>query len=164
MLSIVGYPSVVDFGLSVFREIFSRPQLGHFGRYVTGLIACTNRTVQRINDVFLGHPDQSALNHFLAKFSFVVIMPITFIFIAFPDIVINLLFGSRYLAGTTALQILASAAIIYAPYMIFAEITRGTGKPILLTKTVAIMACFNLVGNLALIPPTALRAQQWQLL
>jgi SRSO17 transposase len=65
MLPIVGYPSVVNFGLSAFRSVFSRPQLGHFGRYVTGLIACTNRTVQGINDVFLGHPDQSALNHFL---------------------------------------------------------------------------------------------------
>jgi SRSO17 transposase len=65
MLPIVGYPNVVNFGLSAFRSVFSRPQLGHFGRYVTGLIACTNRTVQGINDVFLGHPDQSALNHFL---------------------------------------------------------------------------------------------------
>lgn len=65
MLPIVGYPSVVDSGLSAFRKVFSEPQLRHFGKYVTGLIACTNRTVQGINDSFFGHPDQSALNHFL---------------------------------------------------------------------------------------------------
>ena len=69
MLPIVGYPSVVNCGLSAFREVFSKPQLRHFGRYVTGLIVCTNRTVQGINDVFLGHPDQSALNHFLTDSS-----------------------------------------------------------------------------------------------
>ena len=65
MLPIVGHPRVVSFDLSAFEEVFSKPQLKHFGRYVMVLIACTNRTIQGINDVFLGHPDQSALNHFL---------------------------------------------------------------------------------------------------
>jgi len=65
MLPVLGYPSVVNLGLSAFRKVFSRPQLRHFGRYVTGLMVCTNRTVQGINDIFFGHPDQSALNNFL---------------------------------------------------------------------------------------------------
>jgi len=65
MLPIVGYPSVVNFGLSAFKEVFSRPQSRHFGEYVTGLMVCTNRTVQGINDSFLAHCDQSALNNFL---------------------------------------------------------------------------------------------------
>ena len=65
MLPIVSHPSVVSFGMSIFEKVFSKPQLRHFGKYVTGLIACTNRTVQGINDSFFGHPDQSALNHFL---------------------------------------------------------------------------------------------------
>lgn len=65
MLPIVGYPSVVSFGLSAFRSVFSKPQLRHFGRYVTGLMVCTNRTVQGINDTFFAHPDQSAMNNFL---------------------------------------------------------------------------------------------------
>jgi hypothetical protein len=65
MLPIVGYPSVVNFGLSAFREVFSKPQLRHFGEYVTGLMVCRNRTVQGINDSLFARCDQSALNHFL---------------------------------------------------------------------------------------------------
>lgn len=65
MLPIVRYPSVVNFGLSAFREVFSRPQLRHFGEYVTGLMVCQNRTVQGINDSLFARCDQSALNHFL---------------------------------------------------------------------------------------------------
>ncbi|MEA1905256.1 MAG: IS701 family transposase [Candidatus Hadarchaeota archaeon] len=65
MLPIVGYPSVVNFGLSAFREVFSKPQLRHFGEYVTGLMVCQNRTVQGINDSLFARCDQSALNHFL---------------------------------------------------------------------------------------------------
>jgi stage V sporulation protein B len=91
--------------------------------------------------------------HFLIKFSFIIIMPIAFIFIAFPEIVINLLFGPGYLAGTTALQILAVTAIVYTPFMILAQVMTGTGKPVILMKVVGFMACLNIVGNLALIPP-----------
>jgi len=65
MLPIVGHPSVVSFGMSIFEEVFSKPQLRHFGEYVTGLMVCPNRTVQGINDSFVGHPDQSSLNNFL---------------------------------------------------------------------------------------------------
>jgi stage V sporulation protein B len=91
--------------------------------------------------------------HFLIKFSFIIIMPITFTFIAFPEIVINLLYGPGYLAGTTALQILAVTAIVYTPFIILAEVMRGTGRPVILMKVVGFMACLNIVGNLALIPP-----------
>lgn len=65
MLPIVSYPSVVSFGMSIFEEVFSKPQLRHFGDYVTGLIVCPNRTVQGINDSLFARCDQSALNHFL---------------------------------------------------------------------------------------------------
>jgi len=91
--------------------------------------------------------------HFLTKFSFILIIPAAFIFIVFPEIVINLLFGPGYLAGATALQILSAAAVIYTPYLVLAEVMRGIGKTVVLLKTTIIMACFNLFGNLALIPP-----------
>lgn len=65
MLPIVSCPSVVNFGLTVFRKVFSEPQLRHFGEYVTGLMVCQNRTVQGINDSLFARCDQSALNHFL---------------------------------------------------------------------------------------------------
>jgi SRSO17 transposase len=65
MVPVVSLPSVVGLNLSTFSEVFSKPQLNHFGRYVTGLMACQNRTVQGINDSFFAHPDQSTLNNFL---------------------------------------------------------------------------------------------------
>jgi len=90
--------------------------------------------------------------HFLTKFSFILIIPAALVFIAFPDIVINLLFGSKYLPGTTVLQILAGAAIVYMLYAILVSTINGIGKPIINTKVVGVMACLNLAGNLVLIP------------
>ena len=90
--------------------------------------------------------------HFLTKFSFILIIPAALVFIAFPDVVINLLFGSRYLAGTTVLQILAGAAIVYMLYAILVSTINGIGKPIINTKVVGVMASLNLAGNLVLIP------------
>ena len=69
MLPVVGYPSVVSFGLSAFGKVFSRPQLRHFANYLTGLMVCQNRTVKGINDSFPAHLDQSAMNHFLTDSS-----------------------------------------------------------------------------------------------
>lgn len=65
MIPVVGLPSVVDLSLPTFSKVFSKPQLAHFGRYLTGLMVCRNRTVQGINDCFFAHTDQSALNNFL---------------------------------------------------------------------------------------------------
>ena len=90
--------------------------------------------------------------HFLTKFAFILIIPAALVFIAFPDIAINLLFGSRYLAGAAALQILAGSAIVYTLYAILVSTMSGIGKPIINTKVVALMACLNLAGNLLLIP------------
>lgn len=90
--------------------------------------------------------------HFLTKFAFILIIPAALVFIAFPGIAINLLFGSRYLAGAAALQILAGAAIVYTLYAILVSTMSGIGKPIINTKVVALMACLNLAGNLLLIP------------
>ena len=64
-MPIVSLPSIAGLAAEVFKRVFSKPQLRHFTRYLTGLISCMNRTVQGINDAFLGHPDQSALNHFI---------------------------------------------------------------------------------------------------
>lgn len=91
--------------------------------------------------------------HFLIKFSFVLIIPVSLIFIAFPEIVLHLLFGPRYLAGAIALQILAGAMVIATPHIILSYTIAGIGKPIVNTKVVALMACLNVIMNLLLIPP-----------
>ena len=65
MLPIAVYPSVVDEFLPKVKQDFSKPQLKQFARYLTGLIVCDNKTVSAINDSFVGHNDQSALNNWL---------------------------------------------------------------------------------------------------
>jgi O-antigen/teichoic acid export membrane protein len=90
--------------------------------------------------------------HFLIKFSLILIIPVALVLIAFPEIVLRLLFGSSYLPGSTALQILATAAIIYTLYAILGSVMSGIGKPIVNTKVIALMACLNLAGDLVLVP------------
>lgn len=91
--------------------------------------------------------------HFLVKFSFIVIVPAAIVFIAFPETIINLFFGPGYLGAATTFQILSAAAIAYTFFEILAVTVEGIGKPLVSTKVVAVMAVFNLFGNLALIPP-----------
>jgi O-antigen/teichoic acid export membrane protein len=91
--------------------------------------------------------------HFLTKFSFVLIIPAALGFIAFPEIIIRLFFGANYLAGAMVLQILSVAAIAYTLYKILGCAISGIGKPLIVTKVFAVMACLNFVGNLLLIPP-----------
>ena len=64
-LPIVKYPRIIEEFLPTYEKIFSKPQLRHFAEYLTGLMICANKTVQGINDSFVGHRDQSAKNHFL---------------------------------------------------------------------------------------------------
>jgi len=65
MLPIAVYPSIVDEFLPKMKQEFSKPQLKQFARYLTGLIVCDNKTVTAINNSFVGHNDQSALNNWL---------------------------------------------------------------------------------------------------
>ena len=65
VLPIVKYPSFVDGFLPRIDGVFTKPQLKHFARYLTGLVVCENKTVTGINRSFMGRNDQSALNHWL---------------------------------------------------------------------------------------------------
>jgi len=91
--------------------------------------------------------------HTLIKFSFIFIAPAALIIIAFPGVVISLLFGSEYLAASLALQILALMAIVQTLYTISNRMILGIGKPAVITVVMVIMACFAFTLNLILIPP-----------
>jgi stage V sporulation protein B len=90
--------------------------------------------------------------HFLIKIYSVLIIPVVLVFIAFPEIVINLLLGPGYLPAATTLQIISLVAIIYVMYTIPSTVLNGIGKPVIAAKVIGVMACFNLFGNLILIP------------
>jgi len=54
MLPIVRYPSFVEEFLPRLSGVFTKPQLKHFARYLTGLVVCENKTVTGINRSFMG--------------------------------------------------------------------------------------------------------------
>jgi len=90
--------------------------------------------------------------HFLFKFSFILMIPAALIFIAFPHIVITLIFGSKYLGATTALQILTIGVCFSMLYGIFSSIINGMGKTIINMKIAYIMGGSNILASLLLIP------------
>lgn len=89
---------------------------------------------------------------FLLKFSFILIIPVVLIFVAFPEIVIRLLFGGSFLGASVTLQILSISVIFYMGFSILTNAIIGVGKPGALVKIMVVMATFNLVGNILLVP------------
>lgn len=89
---------------------------------------------------------------FLIKFSFILIIPAVHLLVAFPEIILRLLFGDSYLAAATVLQILGGVTLLYAPFTIMTCAIGGIGAPLINTKVVVVMACLNFFGNLLLIP------------
>jgi SRSO17 transposase len=65
MLPIARYPSIVEDFLPKMKQNFSKPQLDNFAKYLTGLMICDRKNVTAINNSFIGHKDQSALNNWL---------------------------------------------------------------------------------------------------
>ena len=65
MLPIASYPSIVEEFLPKTKQNFSKPQLENFAKYLTGLMVCEKKNVTAINNAFVGHKDQSALNNWL---------------------------------------------------------------------------------------------------
>lgn len=88
----------------------------------------------------------------LLKFSFLAILPAVVLFVTFPEIVINVLFGPKYLPASAALQVLSLVAIPYTLFMILSYVMQGVGRPIVATKVVLLIAVLNFFGNLLLIP------------
>lgn len=163
-LFVAGFGSLIinytdTMAITIFRTM---PEVGHYqAAQPTARIlwyfpmALTTVLFPMISELW-ARKEQKLLGqtlHFLTKFSFVLLVPAALIFIAFPDIVIGRLFGPGYLAGAVALQILSATAIAYVLSGILSSVIAGIGKPIVTTKVTAVMALFNLVGNLALVGP-----------
>jgi O-antigen/teichoic acid export membrane protein len=89
----------------------------------------------------------------MTKFSFILIVPIALIFLAFPETIIRIFLGSEYLAAANAMRILTVAAIFWVIGIIFEAFLSGIGKTTLVFKSIGTAAIFNIVANLLLIPP-----------
>lgn len=98
--------------------------------------------------------DKAALSKgvsLLLKFSLILVLPFALVMIAWPEFVLQLLFGPPYAAGAAALQILSVAAIAYTLWQICAITLSGIGRPVLVTKIMLGAAMFNLIGNIILV-------------
>jgi len=91
----------------------------------------------------------------LLKFSFIFIVPMALVVIAYPDVVISLVFGSSFLPASLALQILAVNAIVQTLSIIPNRMILGVGKPAAITLIMWVTAAFTFVFNIFLIPPYA---------
>ncbi|MBU1644184.1 MAG: flippase, partial [Nanoarchaeota archaeon] len=88
----------------------------------------------------------------LYKFSLISILPVSFLFIVFPETILTFLFSSSYVAGANVLRILAFGTVIFTLSQVNNSVLMGIGKPKSVSKIMLFAAGFNLVGNLVLIP------------
>lgn len=86
------------------------------------------------------------------KWAFIGTVPLFFILLLFPDVVLNMLFGSRYLGASFTLQVLVLGYIFnsYFGLNYYALIT--TGKSNFIMQCSLISAIMNVVLNIVLIP------------
>lgn len=70
MAPFVEIPPFVKKYAQGYQDLFSPEQFEHFRRYLTGLLACENKTIQAINGAFVVEvKDQSSLNRFFTEYS-----------------------------------------------------------------------------------------------
>jgi len=90
--------------------------------------------------------------YFLTKFLFIGMIPIVLIIVAFPGVIINLLFGPEYLGAALSLQILSIAAVARAAAVFPGHGLKVAEQTILFGKVMAIAAVANLIGDIILVP------------
>lgn len=79
-------------------------------------------------------------------------IPFGLILVAFPEIVLRVLFGEVYVPARTALQVLSIGSIFFTLFSLNANLFSGIGKPKITTIIVLAGAACNLLLNLLLIP------------
>ena len=88
----------------------------------------------------------------MLKFSFILIIPPALLMVTFPEIIIRLFFGEAFLPVVLTLQILSIGSIFYTILSISSMTLMGMGKPFINTKVMFLIALFNLITNILLIP------------
>ncbi len=88
----------------------------------------------------------------LAKVIFMAITPVVIVFVAFPEIILRMLFGELFMAAAQSLQILSVGAIFYTFYLIFVTVLIAVGKPVLYTKMWLGVGLASVALNLIMTP------------
>jgi O-antigen/teichoic acid export membrane protein len=86
------------------------------------------------------------------KYVMLGIIPAALVLIAFPDLVISILFGSSYIPAQNSLKVLAFGMLFYSIAFINSHVLAGIGKPSKTTKIMVTAAIANVVLNFIFIP------------
>lgn len=88
----------------------------------------------------------------ILRFSFLAMMPFVLVFIAFPEVIIRILFGEGYVAGAPVLQIFAVTALASLLYKIFSTTVAGIGKSKAIMVVAITVGTAALALNMILVP------------
>lgn len=86
------------------------------------------------------------------KYSFMIILPILVIIITYSELIINILFGPKYIEANMALKILSIGMFLLSLSQINIILLGAAGMPKINMKTTFISAVINLILNVLLIP------------
>ncbi|MBI2579590.1 MAG: flippase [Candidatus Aenigmarchaeota archaeon] len=96
--------------------------------------------------------DISGYMGFMIKSIFLFMAFISLLFMAFPEIIINIFFGGNYLSSSLSLQILSFGMIFFSMNMVFSVILNAIGQPRKNTTAIIIISLYNLAANIMIIP------------
>lgn len=88
----------------------------------------------------------------LTKILFMVIVPLAVLFVAFPEIILRILFGESFTAASQSLQVLSIGAIFYTFFFMFGLILIAIGKPSSYIKVLLSTGAVGVVLNFSLTP------------
>lgn len=88
----------------------------------------------------------------LYAYSFIAMLPLIIGFVAFRKIILNLLFGAKYISGSDILLVLAFSVFFLVLNGINTAFISGIGKPKIIFFSVLAGATLNIILNVLLIP------------
>lgn len=89
----------------------------------------------------------------LTKWIFAATLPVFFILVLFPEVTLNILFGSRYIGAAFALQILSAGFFVSVLLGLSGTTLIAMGKTRFLMWGTLIATIANIILNMVLIPP-----------
>ncbi|MCX6709107.1 MAG: flippase [Candidatus Woesearchaeota archaeon] len=89
----------------------------------------------------------------LYSYLFVGMIPLALIMFTFPDLVITVLFGAKFVEAATALRILSVGALFFSLASFNAGLLSATGRAKTVARMAAVTAILNVILNALMIPP-----------
>ncbi len=88
----------------------------------------------------------------LYKYIFVGMIPLAFVMFSFPEIIIDLLFGTKFIGAVNALRILAIGTIFFSLASFNITVLLATGNAKIIAKLAGMIAIFNIASNFIFVP------------